>query len=394
MKYWYFTEQQYHPAWKDVEGEATCITVPTNVIDPNVAADLFDRYYAEFQLCDELGFGIGVNEHHASLSCMSISPLMTLAVAARLTKRCRLLSLGTQMVNRTDPLRIAEEIAMVDVLSRGRLEAGLIKGTSMEVFASGESPVGMGKRFWETHDVVKKALTTRDGSFRWDSDNYHFRSVNVVPTPFQKPHPPFWTVGGSPSSAREIGEHGYVMAVFGMGIAPARVCYDAYRDAYRAKFGKPAPLDRICFHSLCVVGPTEAEAHKRAEHLFEFYRALYRKSTVLSSPPGYSSFKEVAKSLRSGKQVITDSLGVPPPLPECIETGKFIVGTPDQVVRRIVEIDEQLGGIGHLLMQGGGTLSFEDTADHLRLMAKEVVPRVAELLKGRESSPALDRSAA
>ncbi len=393
MRYWFFSEQQYHPAWFSVEGP-TCITVPNGVVDPKVAADLFDRYYAEFQLADKLGFDIAVNEHHASISCMSISPLMTLAAVARMTTNARLLSIGTQMVNRTDPIRIAEEIAMVDLLSRGRLEAGLIKGTSVEVFASSANPVNMSKRFWETHDVVKKALTTHDAPFRWDSENYHYRNVNVTPTPYQRPHPPFWAVGGSPNSSREIGVHGYTMTVFGMGVDPTRICFDAYREAFKTQFGKAAPDDRFAFHSLCVVGPNEAEAKRRIEKLHDFYKSVYRKTFVHNNPPGYASAKDVAKGLRSGKIQLEAGMGPPPSVKECIDTGKFIVGTPDQVARRIVEIDGTLGGIGHLLMQSGGSLTFEETSDHLHLMRDEVIPQVKKVMGRRGANLALERSAA
>ena len=392
MKYWFFSEQQYHPAWPTTEGP-TCISVPNGVVDPIVAADLFDRYYAEFRLADELGLNIGVNEHHSSISCMSVSPLMTLAAVARQTKKARLLSLGTQMVNRTDPIRIAEEIAMVDVLSRGRLEAGLIKGTPVELFASNQSPVNMMRRFWETHDVVIKALTTHDAPFRWDSESYHFRNVNIVPTCYQRPHPPIWAVGGSPQSAKDIGRRGYVMAVFGMGIAPTRICFDHYREEYKARFGKPASPDRLCFHSLCVIGPTEADAKRRGQKLYEFYRAVYRKSAVHSSPPGYAAVPDMVKALRSGKANIVGGMDDPPPYAHCIETGKFIVGTPDQVARRIVEINEQLGGIEHLLMQSGGTLTFEETSDHLHLLAEEVAPQVEKLLGDRTRGASLQSAA-
>jgi alkanesulfonate monooxygenase SsuD/methylene tetrahydromethanopterin reductase-like flavin-dependent oxidoreductase (luciferase family) len=382
MNYWFFTEQQYHPAWNAFDGP-TCITPPSRLVDPEVAADLFDRYYAEFRLADELGLGIAVNEHHSSVSCMSVSPLMTLAAVARQTSRARLLSLGTQLVNRIDPIRIAEEIALVDLLSRGRLEAGLIKGTSVEVFASNQSPMRMSQRFWEAHDLVLKALTSRDGPFRWDSENYHFRHVNVIPPCFQRPHPPVWMVGASPDSAREIARHGYVMTVFGMGTAPTRVCFDAYRAEYQARFGQAAPADRFAYHTLIVVAPTTAEARRRSEKLYEFYRAVYRKSPVHNSPPGYMPTAVTVKNLRSGVANLGEQASAPPSLDDCIATRKFVVGTPDEVAQRLADIHAEVGGCGHVLAQSGGTLDAGETREHLQLLAHEVAPRVEHLLAGR-----------
>lgn len=379
MEFWFFSEQQYHPAWDKYDGP-TCITQPTDLIDPKVAADLFDRYYAEFRLADKLGLNIVVNEHHASFACMSTSPLLTLAAVARETKNAKLLSLGTQMVNRTDPIRIAEEIAMVDVLSRGRLEAGLIKGTAVEAFASGERPVRTSERFWETVDVVIKALSTTSGAFRWDSENYHYRNVNIVPRCYQQPHPPIWVVGASPSTARQIAKRGYKMTVFGLGTTLVRSCFDAYRAEYLALHNKPAPHDRFAHHALTVVASTEKEAKLRGEKLYEFYRAIQRKPPPLSNPPGYATVADNVKALMSGRANITSKFGGGPEYAECIATGKFVVGTPDQVATRIAEIYVEEGGIGHFLLQAGGYLTYEETADHLNLFASEVIPRVKRLL--------------
>jgi alkanesulfonate monooxygenase SsuD/methylene tetrahydromethanopterin reductase-like flavin-dependent oxidoreductase (luciferase family) len=382
MEFWYFSEQQYHPAWDKYEGP-TCITQPTSHMDPDTVADLFDRYYREFQLADELGLNIAVNEHHSSFACMSVSPLMTLAALARLTKKARLLSLGTQMVNRTDPIRIAEEIALADMLSRGRLEAGLIKGTAVEAFASGEKPVRVTEKFWETVDIVVKALSTTSGAFSWDSENYHYRNVNIVPRCYQQPHPPVWIVGASPSTAQEIARRGYKMSVFGLGTTLIRSCFDAYRAEYRKINRIEAPLDRFGHHALTVVAATESEAKLRGEKLYEFYRTIQRKPPPMSNPPGYASVPDNVKALRSGRANITANFSKGPEYAECIATGKFVVGTPDQVAARIVQIFEEEGGIGNYLLQGGGTLTFEETADHLRLFATEVVPRVKRLLAER-----------
>ena len=76
-----------------------------------------------------------VNEHHSTATCMTVSVPMALAIIARETKRARLLSLGTPIANRPDPVRVAEEMAWLDVLSGGRLEMGLVKGAPYEIAA-------------------------------------------------------------------------------------------------------------------------------------------------------------------------------------------------------------------------------------------------------------------
>jgi len=146
VKLWYFTEQQYHPGWERVPGPIRN-TPPTGVIDPVVAADLLDRYYEEFTVADELGLGIAVNEHHTSLQCMSSATFLSVAALARTTSRARILSIGTPIAQRPDPVRVAEEIAMSDLMSRGRTEVGFIKSVPWEYFNSNANPVGVTDRY-------------------------------------------------------------------------------------------------------------------------------------------------------------------------------------------------------------------------------------------------------
>src|ERR1700722_15096027 len=99
MRVYYFTEQPYPEAWNDHPGTLR-VNLPNSRLDPTIAADLFDRYYAEWQVADELGFDIMVNEHHQTATCMSSTVVVALSVLARLTKRARLLVLGFPIANR------------------------------------------------------------------------------------------------------------------------------------------------------------------------------------------------------------------------------------------------------------------------------------------------------
>ncbi len=108
-----------------------------------------------------------VNEHHSTATCMTVSVPMALAVIARETKRARLLTLGNPIANRPDPVRVAEEMAWLDVLSGGRLEMGLVKGAPYEIAPANSNPARLMRRYWEAHDLILKALSTTDGPFNW-----------------------------------------------------------------------------------------------------------------------------------------------------------------------------------------------------------------------------------
>ncbi|MCH8858139.1 MAG: LLM class flavin-dependent oxidoreductase [Proteobacteria bacterium] len=162
MRVFHFTEQPYPQAWDKHKGSLR-VNLPNRLLDPKIAADLFHRYYDEWQLCDELGLEIMINEHHSTATCLSSTCVVTLAVLSRITHRARLLVLGYPIANRPDPLRVAEELATIDVISRGRLEMGFVKGVPQEVAVANLNPVFQNQRFWEAHDFIMKALTAMMG---------------------------------------------------------------------------------------------------------------------------------------------------------------------------------------------------------------------------------------
>src|SRR3979409_152657 len=136
MRVWYFSEMAYHPAWEQgLKRGSLRVVLPNSNYDPKIGHQLLNRYLDEFALCDEVGLDIMVNEHHSTSTCLTVSVPMALAIIARETKRSRLLSLGTPIANRPDPVRVAEEMAWLDVLSGGR-------GGGGAVGAGGGAPVG------------------------------------------------------------------------------------------------------------------------------------------------------------------------------------------------------------------------------------------------------------
>jgi len=383
MRVYHFTEQPYPNAWEKHEGSLR-INLPNRHIDPKIAADLFHRYYDEWLLCDELGFDVMLNEHHATATCMSSTCIVGLSVLARQTKRARVLVLGYPIGHRPDPLRCAEELATVDVISRGRLDMGFIKGVPYEFPVSNQNAVGVMDRFWDAHDFIIKAMTSHDAPFNWESEFFHYRHVNLWPRPYQQPHPPVWTTTGSPINARLVGERGYVMATLGTGYA-TRPLYDVYRQAYTAKFHKPPAADRFAYLGLVAVADTEAEARRRGEMVSIYLGSSAIVAPQFRNPPGYLSIEDNVRILRGDPRPRTGTkdggfidmrtAGVQ----ELIDAGILFCGTPDQVYRQITEFCDYCGGMGNLLMMGhAGHMNHADTVGNLTLFAKEVLPRLKE----------------
>src|ERR1700730_9346413 len=196
MRVYQFTEQPYFPAWSQHDGSLR-VNLPNARQDPKVAADLLHRYYDEWLVADEVGLDIMVNEHHSTATCMSCTSIVALLLLARETKRARLWVLGYPIGHRGDPLRCAEELATIDVISRGRLDMGFIKGVPYEFPVSNQNAVGVMERFWESHDFIIKAMTSHGEPFNWEGEHFHYRHVNLWPRPYQDPHPPVWSTTGS-----------------------------------------------------------------------------------------------------------------------------------------------------------------------------------------------------
>lgn len=262
MKVWHFSEMAYPQAWDKAYDMGTFrVEVPNQYYNPKVGADVYHRHYDEFQFCDELGINIMLNEHHSTLTCLNPSVVVSMSILARITKNVRLLSLGSPIANRPDPVRVAEEMAMIDVISRGRLEMGLVKGAPYEIAPANSNPGRLMERFWEAHDLILKALSTHDGPFNWEGEHYHYRKVNIWPRPWQEPHPPVWITGLSPGPGRAVAERGHVVAaLLSGGIASG--LFDAYRER-AAELGWVAPPDRFAY-CVCTGGGGAQRTRGRA----------------------------------------------------------------------------------------------------------------------------------
>jgi len=385
MKSWYFSEQSYYPAW-NLPGSPK-IESASAPVDPEIAHRLMTQYLDECRLCDELGINIMVNEHHAAYTCMNVSCMLTLGTLAAVTKNVRLLALGVTLLNRMDPLRVAEEIAYVDVLSRGRLEVGLIKGSTFELYVSNAHPVTASKRYWEAHDMVCAALTQTDAPFSWQSENFNYRYVSVIPRCYQQPKPPMWMTTLSTATARDAAKRGYVVGITAVARA-ARAAYPIYREEYLKTFGRPAPLDRLAYLGYVAV--------ERATKILEFVNTSERIPERFINPPGMMPHADNARILKAGETVthraktLPDGtpMSNPPTAREQIINSVVFAGTPDQVYEQIKRFYDSVGGFGHMLLQMGGTMTHEEIKDSLTLYARHVEPRLRALTDKTEASMA------
>jgi alkanesulfonate monooxygenase SsuD/methylene tetrahydromethanopterin reductase-like flavin-dependent oxidoreductase (luciferase family) len=376
MEFWHFSETAY-PFLPPAETyESIRVQLPTSLMDPDQAAGLWDRYLREWQLADEAGLNVMMNEHHQTATCMDPAAPVVAGVLARTTKNARILILGNPIANRKDPVRVAEEMALVDLLSKGRLEIGFVRGVPYEVSAVNSKPVMMSERMWEAHDLILKALTTHDGPFNWEGRFFQQRHVNIWPRAYQQPHPPMWVTAMTAPSAGKIADHGHVVATFLTGLEGTRKVFDAYRARY-AELGRPAPADdRLAYAALVYTGRTDEDGLAGAEKLMWYVKAN-KVPFHHVQPPGYTPYFVRASGLR-GERSAYDFQSMT--LQDMIDNGIVFAGSPDTVREQVENFYRRVGGFGHLLLMGqAGFLDHDETVRGIETFASEVKPKLAGL---------------
>src|SRR5690606_39203550 len=151
MQVWHFREVAYHPGGNELREQLRNV-IPSRLCHPKGAAALYHRYLDEWALCDQHGLTSMPNDPHMTATCIDSPATIPTAILARETKKVRLLCLGMPIGNRMDAVRVAEEYAMLDVISRGRIEMGFVKGAPFEVTPANSNPATLMERFWEAHD--------------------------------------------------------------------------------------------------------------------------------------------------------------------------------------------------------------------------------------------------
>jgi alkanesulfonate monooxygenase SsuD/methylene tetrahydromethanopterin reductase-like flavin-dependent oxidoreductase (luciferase family) len=372
MKVYYFSEFPYHE-YPDEEGEkypSLRLTFPNTYFNPNTANDLFKRYFDECVYADELGYdGIMLNEHHNTPSCMNASTNLSGAVLARITQQAKILLLGNILPIHENPVRLAEELAMIDVIAGGRLISGFVRGTGVETVSTNGNPVENRERFEECHDLVMKTWTT-PGPFRWEGRHYQFRVVNPWILPIQKPHPPIWVPGSaSPETAEWSARHGYTYVAFLTDLAVTQELFGIYRSAAAEVGYEPTP-DNFGYLLCCYVAETQEKADEEARHF------IWRMGPTLRGPREYMA--PVGYRTRAGQAVAARRQGAKPLAQQTYEELKenyhIVAGTPDVVLEKLEYLHQRLG-IEHLIFYGQESrMSHQATMSNIGLFGKEVLP--------------------
>lgn len=358
---------------------APWVVLPNTYFDPKKGHELYNRYLDELELAAELGFdGVSINEHHQNAYGIMPSPVVMAAALSRRIKTAKIAILGNAFGLRDHPLLLAEEHAMLDCITGGRLITGMVRGIGAEYYSFGANPAFSHARFQEAHELVVQAWT-KPGPFAFEGKFYNFEYVNVWPRPFQQPHPPIWAPSTGSTETIEWAAHPSRKYVYLQAYSPIKsvVRYlNYYREAAQRLYGYTASSEQIGWSVPVYVSDTDQKARdEAAPHIETMFNKLLRLPFEMMFPPGYlspSSLKNMRTHKRSitGQQHTVDSL---------IEQGIIFCGSPDTVRRKIIDGHRQLGFQNLLALMQFGTLPRDLTERNIRLFSSEVLPAIRGL---------------
>ena len=360
------------------------VDIDPALFDPVVMAETYDRYIDQLVYAEDCGFdGICVNEHHNNGYGLMPSPNLIASILANRTSRAAITVLGNSVALYQPPIRVAEEFAMLDLFSRGRLIAGFPVGTSMDTtYSYSINPGELRSRYAEAIELIMKAWQAKK-PFAFNGKFTQMRYVNPVPRPMQTPHPPVWIPGGGSIETWDLcAENDFVYgALTYYGYKMVRETVGGYWDRVAAH-GKDDNPHRLAVTQFIGVADTDAEAYRLykepAEYFFNRSLHVYPGFT---DPPGYvteasvraryqSQVRQVARTKQSKHDLTWD---------EMVDNGYVVIGGPDTVREKLEEAAKSLR-IGHLCaMLQFGNMSDELTRFNTKLFGEKVAPGLRSL---------------
>jgi len=361
------------------------VDIHSSLFDPRRAHLMYNDFMDELEFAAECGFdAVCVNEHHSNGYGLMPSPNLIASALSRRTSDTALCVMGNSLALYNPPTRVAEEFAMIDCISGGRLIAGFPVGTPMDTcFAFGQNPSMLRERYYEAHDLVLRAWTETD-TFAWNGRFNQQRYVNIWPRPVQKPHPPIWIPGGgSIETWRWCADMDHVYAYLSyFGYQAGQATMDGFW-AEMDRLGKDRNPYRAGFLQFVGVAESRDEAYRLYSEPAEyFYGRCLHVDPRFANAPGYTSeatqragvVGQVAQVARMRR---FDTLARE--MDAIVEKGYVIIGSPDEVASQLKEVAVNLN-VGHLmLLMQFGNMGKDLAKYNTKLFAEKVMPQLTDV---------------
>jgi alkanesulfonate monooxygenase SsuD/methylene tetrahydromethanopterin reductase-like flavin-dependent oxidoreductase (luciferase family) len=336
--------------------------VPSEAYDREAGAQAYRAMLERLEYIEELGFDwVSVSEHHYSPRILTPSPIVSAAFIAPHLKRATIALLGP-IVPHSNPVRVAEELAMLDTMARGRLVVGLLRGTSNEALTYDLNPAEARDRTDEGMELILKAWTEPQ-PFGWQGRYFQYRTVSIWPRPLQQPHPPTYALGTSRESLDFAARH---RLGCGVSYGPFEVMGKAtryYREQCARHGWEPAP-EQILYRANMLLAETDGEAHDQ-----------------LRARPGQAPFT-MREAVRDAMLTL-DSRNIAGAARAAVVSGALpttFIGSPDTVVEQVRRCRDVVGaGVLDLSLHPPGSDELEPLMRALELFGKSVLPRIREI---------------
>src|SRR5919198_1515351 len=322
-------------------------------------SERLQKLVEQIEYADKIGLNVfGIGEHHRR-EFLDSAPAVILAAAAARTKRVRLTSAVT-VLSAADPVRVFQEFATLDLLSQGRAEMVVGRGSFIEAFPLfGLQLEDYDSLFAEKLDLL---LKVRENEHVHWSGQYRptLTGQGVYPRPVQNPLPIWLGVGGTPESFIRAGMLGLPLAgaVIGGETHRFRPLIDLYREAGK-RAGHPADRLKVGLHSLGYLAETTQQAAD------DFYPGYARAFNKIGRERGWRPVTRADYDAQRGPE------------------GALIIGDPDEVVKKIIRHSKALGGISRVTFQmDPGSLSHEKMMQAIELLGERVAPALREIEVG------------
>ena len=348
------------------------VTLPNSFFDAKKGHLLYNRYLDELEMGDALGFdGVCVNEHHSNAYGLMPQPGVLAGALSRRTQNVKIAVLGRALPLLNNPITVAEEYAILDNITGGRLIAGFVRGIGAEYHSWTSNPALSHERFHEAHDLIIEAWT-KTGPFPFEGKYYHFEYVNLWPKCYQEPHPPVWIPSQGSTETIDWASHPSRKYTYLQTFSPksALVKYmQQYRDTAERQGWQAGP-ENLGWATPIYVAETDEQAVAEARpHIEAFYQKFLRMPPEMIIPPGYTSLKSMQAMMRAKAELAFGKKSIE----EVMANGMFLCGSPATVREKIIEAGRDIG-VGHVLsMLQFGTLPADLTKKNIELYAREVM---------------------
>jgi alkanesulfonate monooxygenase SsuD/methylene tetrahydromethanopterin reductase-like flavin-dependent oxidoreductase (luciferase family) len=344
--------------------------VPSETFSAEIAARSMDSSLEQFELADQLGFDwVTLAEHHFAPMSLTPNPMVMAGALTQRVKHAKIALLGAN-IPILNPVRVAEEFAMLDALTGGRVVAGMLRGTSNEYVTYATNPAESRERFEEALELIVKAWTEPQ-PFGWQGRFYEYRTISIWPRPVQQPHPPIYMSGSSPESGEFAARH-HISLGFAFTTVPLAAKAAAYYREQAVGCGWEPTPDDVLYRLSVHVADTDQEA---IDDLLAAGAAERRAGFATSN----RALDDTAASLGYYGRDVENQRGRlrPHDLNERMALGQLLAGSPDSVLSQIRALRDEVGcGILDLIFQPVG---HDKTLKAIELFGRKVLPCMREL---------------